>query len=96
MAQAMFSLRVTLMEMYECGDLVDLPSAAIVAAASRIAQGGCQGRRSGGNAHFDQLTALEPPLTEQCEGSADDYLFILRTPKSCAQVLFALGPSPVP
>ena len=38
MAQAMFSLRVTLMEMYECGDLVDLPSAAIITAVSRIAQ----------------------------------------------------------
>ena len=64
MAQAMFSLRVTLMEMYECGDLVDLPSAAIIAAASRIAQGGCQGRHSGRNALFDPLTATDPPLTE--------------------------------
>ena len=75
MAQAMFSLRATLMEMYECGDLVDLPSAAIIAAASRIAQGGCQGRHLGRNAHFDQLTALEPPLTELCEGSVENLLF---------------------
>ena len=72
MAQALFSLRTTSMEVYECGDIVDLPSAAIITAASRIAQGGCQGRRSGGNAHFDQLTALEPPLTELCEGSVEN------------------------
>ena len=79
------------MEVNECGDRVDPPSAAIIAAVGRIAQGGCQGWHSGGIAHFDQLTALEPPLTEQCEDSVDDYLFILRTPKSC-DLLFALGP----
>ena len=72
MTQALFSLRATSMMVYECGVLVDLPSAAIITAASRIAQGGCQGRRSGGNAHFDQLTALEPPLTELCEGSVEN------------------------
>ena len=69
MVQALFSLRATLMEMYECGDLVDLPSAAIIAAASRIAQGGCQGRHSGRNALFDPLTATDPPLTELRGGS---------------------------
>ena len=61
MAPALFSLRETLIEGYECGDLVDLPSAAIITAASRIAQGGCQGRHSGGNAHFHQLTATDQP-----------------------------------
>ena len=64
MAQALFALRATSTKLCECEDLVDLPSVAIIAAASRIAQGGCQGRRSGGNAHFDQLTATDQPLTE--------------------------------
>ena len=35
MAQALFSLRATSMEVYECEDIVDLPSAAIVAAVGR-------------------------------------------------------------
>ena len=69
MAQALFSLQATSMEVYECGVLVDLPSAAIITAASRIAQGGCQGRHSGGNARFDPLTATDPPLTELRGGS---------------------------
>jgi hypothetical protein len=66
MAQALFSLRATSMKVNECGVLVDLPSAAIITAASRIAQGGCQGRHSGGNARLDPLTATDPPLTELC------------------------------
>ena len=69
MAQALFSLRATSMEVYECGDLVDLPSAAIIAAASRIAQGGCQDQHSGRNALFDPLAATDPPLTELRGGS---------------------------
>ena len=69
MAQALFSLRATLVEAYECEDLVDLPSAAMIAAVGRIAQGGCQGRHSGRNARFDPLTATDPPLTELCGGS---------------------------
>ena len=40
MAQALFSLRATSMDVYECGILVDLPSAAMIAAAQPIAQGG--------------------------------------------------------
>ena len=47
MAQALFSLRATLVEVYECGDHVDSPSAAMIAAVGRIAQGGCQGRHRG-------------------------------------------------
>jgi len=66
MAQALFSLRATLVEAYECEDLVDLPSAAMIAAVGCIAQGGSQGRRSGRNAHFDPLTATDPPLIELC------------------------------
>ena len=72
MAQALFSPRATFMEVYECGDIVDLPSAAIIAAASRISQGGCQGRHSGRNARFDPLTATDPPLTELCEDSVEN------------------------
>ena len=64
MAQALFSLQATSMEVHECGDRVDPPSAAIIAAVGRIAQGGCQGWHSGGIAHFDQLTATDQPLTE--------------------------------
>ena len=68
MVQALFSLRAALMEVHECEGIVDLPSAAIVAAVGRIAQGGCQGLHSGRNAHFDPLTATDPPLTELCGG----------------------------
>ena len=39
MAQALFSLQATSMEVHECGDRVDPPSAAIIAAVGRIAQG---------------------------------------------------------
>ena len=66
MAQALFSLQATSMEVYECGDHVDSPSAAKIAAVGRIAQGGCQGRHAGRNARFDPLTATDPPLTELC------------------------------
>ena len=69
MAQAMFSLQVTSMEVHECGDRVDPPSATMIAAVGRIAQGGCQGRHSGRNARFDPLTATDSPLTELCGGS---------------------------
>ena len=69
MAQALFSLWATSMEVYECGDLVDLPSAAMIAAVGRIVQGGCHGQHSGRNARFDPLTATDPPLPELCEGS---------------------------
>ena len=57
MAHAQFSLQATSMEVHECGDRVDPPSAAIIAAVGRIAH-------SGGIAHFDQLTATDQPLTE--------------------------------
>jgi len=66
MAQALFSLQATSMEVHECGDRVDPPSAAIIAAVGRIAQGGCQGWHSGRNARFDPLAATDPPLTELC------------------------------
>ena len=69
MAQALFSLQATSIGVHECVDRVDPPSAAIIAAASRIAQGGCQGRHSGRNARFDPLTATDQPLTELCGGS---------------------------
>ena len=39
MAQALFSLQATSREVHECGDRVDPPSAAIIAAVGRIAQG---------------------------------------------------------
>ena len=64
MAQALFSLQATSRVVHECGERVDPPSAAIIAAVGRIAQGGCQGWHSGGIAHFDQLTATDQPLTE--------------------------------
>ena len=63
MAHALFPLRGTSMGVCECGDLVDLPSAAIVSAAQPHCAGGlpaagCRGRHSGRNAHFNQLTGL--------------------------------------
>ena len=45
MAQALFSLQATSMEVHECGDRVDPPSAAMIAAVGRIAQGGCQEKK---------------------------------------------------
>ena len=42
MAQALFSLQATSMEVNECDDRLDPPSAAMIAAVGRIAQGGCQ------------------------------------------------------
>ena len=39
MAQALFSLQATSMEVHECGDRVDPPSAAMIAAVGRIAGG---------------------------------------------------------
>ena len=72
MVQALFSLQATSMEVHECGDRVDPPSAAIIAAVGLIAQGGCQGWHSGRNARFDPLAATDPPLTEVCGGSAQN------------------------
>ena len=69
MVNALFSLRAASREVHECGDHVDPPSAAIIAAVGRIAQGGCQGWHSGEIAHFDQLTATDQPLTELCGDS---------------------------
>jgi hypothetical protein len=72
MAQALFSLQATSMEVHGCVDRVDPPSAAIIAGVGRIAQGGCQGLHSEGNAHFDQLTATDQPLTELCGESVQN------------------------
>ena len=59
MAQALFSLRATSMDVYECGILVDLPSAAMIAAVGRVAQGSCQGRHPGRNG---ALTRWRPQI----------------------------------